>query len=29
MNLLVRELPFVVHGLFMKSVHELAHATKK
>ena len=25
MNLLVRELPFVVHGFFMKSVHDLVH----
>ena len=28
MNDLVRQLPFVVHGLFMKLVHELVHDTK-
>ena len=28
MNLLVRELPFVFHGLFMKSVHDLVHDYK-
>ena len=29
MNLLVRELPFVVYGLFMKTVHELVCDTKQ